>query len=96
MKGFIQSKTFYYRDDKEYVAQLDNEIQRICGRRLEHYERVRARYGLKRSAFCMRLIRFIRAGGEFPRVLGPKGKKIIEMAVTPALDWWLRKPAPRK
>ena len=84
--------TFFYKDEADYVRQLDMELQRLLAVRMEDYRVIRSRYpGLKAPAFTMRLKRFLRAGGTFPHATGRKGKRILEMAVTPALDAWLRK-----
>lgn len=83
--------TFFYKDTRDYIRQLDMELQRVTSYRMEAYEVVRARYNSKPAAFCMRLRRFIKAGGTFPHALGSKGRRIIELGVTPALDAWLSK-----
>lgn len=85
--------TFFFKDESDYIRQLDMELQRVTAARMEAYEVVRARYGFanKASSFCMRLKRFLRAGGTFPHVTGSKGKKILQLAITPALDACLRR-----
>lgn len=89
----MHSHTLKYRDEEDLIRQLDSLLQRLLTRpKLTAYLKIRARYPhLKPSAFTMRLRRFERAGGYFPRKLGYKGRKIEALFVPPALDAHLRK-----
>lgn len=84
--------TFYYEDKGDLIAQLDTMLRKLLETQMEPYEQVRARYPEHTApGFTMRLKRFERAGGIFPKEMGAKGKRIIRLAITPALDAHLRK-----
>lgn len=85
--------TFRYRDEEDLMRQMDSLLARLLERpKLTRYAIIRARYPhLKPSAFTMRLRRFERAGGYFPKRLGYRGRRIEAMFVTPALDQHLRR-----
>lgn len=86
------SHTFNYQDKQDLIRQLDAMLQKLLDNEMEDYVKVRARYPEHGApAFTMRLKRFERAGGQFPKVMGLKGKRILRLCVTPALDAWLRK-----
>jgi hypothetical protein len=85
--------TFRYRDQDDLIRQLDALLTKLLASpKLTAYATIRARYPhLKPSAFTMRLRRFEKAGGFFPRKMGPCGRKTLKMFVPPALDCYLRK-----
>lgn len=84
--------TFHYDDEEDLIRQLDELLRKLLISKMEPYEKVRARYPEHTApGFTMRLKRFERAGGQFPKVMGAKGKRILRMVVTPLLDVHLRK-----
>lgn len=89
----LHEHRFRYRDTEDLIRQLDALLTKLLERpKLTDYATMRARYPhLNPSAFTMRLRRFERAGGFFPRQMGDRSRKIAALFVTPALDAHLRK-----
>lgn len=75
----MHQHTFTYKDQTDFVQQIDDLIARL--QEMEPYEKVRARYPHIKTAgaFSMRLKRF---KGTFPKQMGPEGKRIIKLSVT--------------
>lgn len=89
----IHTHTFRYRDQEDLTRQVDALLAKLLERpALTAYATIKARYPhLTPSAFTMRLRRFERGGGYFPRRFHARGRKIEALFVTPALDAHLRK-----
>jgi len=85
--------TLRYRDTEDLIRQVDALLVKLLERpKLTEYAKVRARYPhLTPSAYTMRLKRHLKSGGYFPHEMGHKGRKIVALHVTPALDSVLRR-----
>jgi hypothetical protein len=86
--------TFRYTDKADFIRQLDEMLTKLFSgwSQLRPYDEVRAAYPhLSPVAFSMRLNRF---KGEFPKKMGPSGKRTISLYVTRELHDHLQKGAP--
>lgn len=89
----LSKQVIFYRDTEDLIRQVDGLLAKLKEKpKLTEYAVVRKRYThLTPSAYTMRLKRFLKSGGYFPHEMGCRGRKIVALHVTPALDSVLRR-----